>query len=150
MAKRILVVPDIHGRSFWREPVLKYLGSVDRIVFLGDYLDPYPDEGLDITPEQALHSLMDIIKLKKENTEKVILLKGNHDQHYSSKAFHNSSRASRCDIQNYKKYNNVFNEHKGLFQLAYLERTNDITYVFSHAGLTTYWINQVKLREKDL
>ena len=121
MAKRILVVPDIHGRSFWREPVLKYLGSVDRIVFLGDYLDPYTDEGLDITPEQALHSLMDIIKLKKENTDKVILLKGNHDQQYSSKAFHNSSRASRCDIQNYKKNNNVFNEHKGLFQLAYLE-----------------------------
>ena len=42
--KRIMVIPDVHGRLFWKEPVLKYLDVVDRIVFLGDYLDPYPNE----------------------------------------------------------------------------------------------------------
>lgn len=42
--KQILVVPDIHGRVFWKEPIKKYLDVVDRIVFLGDYLDPYEDE----------------------------------------------------------------------------------------------------------
>lgn len=25
-AKKILVVPDVHGRTFWEEPVNKYLG----------------------------------------------------------------------------------------------------------------------------
>lgn len=45
MAKRILVVPDVHGRTFWKKPVNKYIDQVDRIVFLGDYLDPYRDEG---------------------------------------------------------------------------------------------------------
>ena len=45
--KRILVVPDVHGRLFWKEPVKKYINTVDRVVFLGDYLDPYEgEEGL--------------------------------------------------------------------------------------------------------
>ena len=46
MAKRILVIPDVHGRTFWKEPVGKYINVVDRVVFLGDYLDPYPTEGM--------------------------------------------------------------------------------------------------------
>ena len=29
MSKRILVVPDIHGEPFWKEPVLKYIDQVD-------------------------------------------------------------------------------------------------------------------------
>ena len=41
MTKKILVVPDVHGRTFWKEPVGRLLESVDRVVFLGDYLDPY-------------------------------------------------------------------------------------------------------------
>lgn len=44
MNKRILVVPDVHGRIFWKESVNKYVDEVGRIVFLGDYLDPYAGE----------------------------------------------------------------------------------------------------------
>ena len=40
MTKKVLVVPDVHGRLFWKEPVERYLEEVDRVVFLGDYLDP--------------------------------------------------------------------------------------------------------------
>ena len=36
MAKRILVIPDVHGRLFWKEPVKQYMDIVDRVVFLGD------------------------------------------------------------------------------------------------------------------
>ena len=39
MAKKILIVPDIHGETFWKEPVQKYMDQIDRIIFLGDYLD---------------------------------------------------------------------------------------------------------------
>jgi len=38
----ILIVPDVHGRNFWK-PVLEYTGEV---IFLGDYTDPYPYENL--------------------------------------------------------------------------------------------------------
>ena len=35
---KILVIPDIHGRSFWKESCNNW---ECRIVFLGDYHDPY-------------------------------------------------------------------------------------------------------------
>lgn len=143
MAKRILVIPDVHGRTFWKEPVNKYINHVDRIVFLGDYLDPYRDEGEEHTPESVYVNLMEIIQLKLDNTEKVILLKGNHDQHYCSQRFYDLARGSRCDKINWDKYHKVFNQNKNLFQLAYLEVVNGIPYVFTHAGLTVYWLNKV-------
>jgi predicted phosphodiesterase len=80
--KRILVVPDVHGRLFWKEPVRKYIYTVDRVVFLGDYLDPY--EGEEGLAEDIFENMMEIVRLKRNNREKVVLLKGNHDQHYAS------------------------------------------------------------------
>jgi len=82
MAKQILVVPDVHGRLFWKEPVMKYLDVVDKVVFLGDYLDPY--EGEEGLAEDIFENMMEIVRLKRNNREKVVLLKGNHDQHYAS------------------------------------------------------------------
>ena len=61
MGKKLLVIPDIHGETFWREPVQRYIDQVDRIVFLGDYLDPYRDEGKTYTPQGLFDNLMDII-----------------------------------------------------------------------------------------
>ena len=80
MPKQILVIPDIHGRRFWREPVHRMIDDVDRVVFLGDYLDPYPDEGVVYSPEELRQNLTEIVALKQEQPEKVVLLKGNHDQ----------------------------------------------------------------------
>lgn len=38
----IAIIPDVHGRNFWKnitsnEEIAKY----EKIIFLGDYLDPY-------------------------------------------------------------------------------------------------------------
>lgn len=137
------------------EPVNKFIDKVDRIVFLGDYLDPYRDEGEEHTPEDVYENFMGIIQLKIDHKEKVVLLKGNHDQHYSSRRFYDLARGSRCDKQNWEKYHKVFNSHKDLFQLAYLENVNGIPYVFTHAGLTVYWLNKVnstlwRLNDRDI
>ena len=35
---KILVIPDLHGRGFWKEPCNNWEG---KIIFLGDYHDPY-------------------------------------------------------------------------------------------------------------
>ena len=43
MAK-ILCISDIHGRKFWRQTVADNIDKVDKIIFLGDYLDPYQNE----------------------------------------------------------------------------------------------------------
>lgn len=34
----MIVIPDIHGRDCWIEPVRQYLGK-EHIIFLGDCLD---------------------------------------------------------------------------------------------------------------
>ena len=42
---KYLIVPDVHGRDFWMTPVEETLKLHDsHVVFLGDYLDPYPQE----------------------------------------------------------------------------------------------------------
>jgi UDP-2,3-diacylglucosamine pyrophosphatase LpxH len=71
---KIIIVPDVHGRTFWRS-VLK--NKDDTIVFLGDYCDPYLDEG--ITHKDCIRELTDILEFKKQNPERVVLLLGNHD-----------------------------------------------------------------------
>ena len=68
----ILIVPDIHGRPFYK----KVLNSNLPIVFLGDYLDPYPYELY--TFEESLNNFKEIIEFKKENKQRVTLLIGNH------------------------------------------------------------------------
>lgn len=141
MTKRILVIPDVHGRIFWKEPVRKYIDAVDRVVFLGDYLDPYEDEsGL---AEDIYENMMEIVLLKQKNMDKVVLLKGNHDQHYASERFDELAGGTRQDHQNWNRYHQAFNDHKDLFQIAHLELVNGVTYVFSHAGMTLYWLMKV-------
>ena len=148
-------MPDVHGRTFWKKPVGDYATQVDRIVFLGDYLDPYRNEDVDCTPEALYRNLMEIISLKVELRDKVILLKGNHDQHYSSKRFRQVGAGTRIDRDNWDNYHKVFNDHADLFQIAYSEVVNGINYVFTHAGLTAYWLNKVntnvwKLADSDV
>ena len=143
MSKKILVVPDVHGRTFWKKPVQTYIDQVDRVIFLGDYLDPYRDEDVDCSPEGIYQNLMEIINLKLDNRDKVVLLKGNHDQHYYSKMFRDLAAGSRMDQQNWDKYHEVFGDYRSLFQFAHVEIVNGITYVFSHAGLTLYWLHKV-------
>ena len=69
MKKGILVIPDVHGREFWKEVVdcKKY----ERIIFLGDYKEPYDIEGID--DEMTVDNLKSIITHKHSNTDNVIL-----------------------------------------------------------------------------
>ena len=143
MAKRILVIPDVHGRTFWKEPVSKHMDDVDKVVFLGDYLDPYPHEGVEYTATSLLDNLMEIIDLKRHHAEKVVLLKGNHDQHYASEKFYKLACGSRYDDVNRDTFHEVFSNYSEYFKIAHLEEVNEIPYLFSHAGLTLYWIHEV-------
>ena len=144
--KRILVIPDVHGRTFWKEPVGRYLDDVDRVVFLGDYLDPYSDEGVKYSAMGILDNLMEIIDLKRNHAEKVVLLKGNHDQHYASEKFYELACGTRCDTVNWDAFHAVFNEYRDLFKLVHLEEVKGIPYLFSHAGITLYWLHEVNTR----
>lgn len=128
---KILIAPDVHGRTFWHK-AKELVSNVDKVVFLGDYLDPYPSEG--ITKEQAIEEFKDIIQFKKDNMDKVILLLGNHDGAYA----YNFGSASRYDYKNEDTIKELFNNNRELFQLHYLHDK----YLFSHAGITNYWLSK--------
>ena len=85
---KVLVIPDCHGRKFWRQAIANNIDKVDKIIFLGDYLDPYSYE-IEEHPElmecdnfydsqSLLKMLEDIVSLKKNEPDKYVLLTGNH------------------------------------------------------------------------
>lgn len=128
--EEILIVPDVHGRKFWKE-ALNYDG---RIIFLGDYTDPYPDEN--ITQEDAYNNLLEIINFKKNNSDRVTLLIGNHELHYYDILF----ECSRFSFTFYDRYNALLTseENKDLFQLC---KQNE-NYLFIHAGILKEWYDK--------
>ena len=76
---KLLVFGDIHGRLFWKEPANKLIDEIDKIIFLGDYLDSYPDEWDDNhTRQDDINNFLEIIDFKTKYNDKVILLLGNH------------------------------------------------------------------------
>lgn len=77
----MIIIPDIHGRDFWKEPVYENLGQ-EPIIFWGDYLDPYEDE--QIAPWEVFPQFEKIVWLKEKHPDQVTLLLGNHDIHYLS------------------------------------------------------------------
>ena len=137
--KQWLIIPDIHGRTFWKNAVSQYEDKVEKIIFLGDYLDPYPDEG--ITRKGAIRNFEEIIDYKTNNKDKVVLLLGNHDLHYWSKEFHTRSR---YDSSNAYHIIEDFKTYKSLFELAHEEIIGDKKYLFSHAGLMNSWVERNK------
>lgn len=139
---KVLVLGDIHGRKFWRETIEKYADKVDKIIFLGDYLDPYPDE-FKTHPESMeckdffdsqnlLKMLEDIVALKKKEPEKYILLCGNHTCSYIWSKFR---AASRTDYRHWEGYHKFFSQNLNLFNLVWTEDN----VIFSHAGITNGW-----------
>ena len=129
---KILVIPDVHGRDFWCEPVMNNLDK--EIVFLGDYLDPYAHEG--ITPERALEVFKEIIALAKEHAN-ITLLLGNHDAGYCL-----GPRVCECrhDWLNHKEIHDIFEANFNLFNLAKEKTINKKKFFFSHAGVKPYWL----------
>ena len=140
----ILVLPDIHGRTFWKEP-LKYKDKFDHIIFLGDYFDPYPSEG--ITPEEAVNNFKEILKTFTEDeidgiSSKVEFLLGNHDAHYIIPDTPISSRYCR-NKETQKNIINLFKYlqlHHQLILNTWITIENT-TYLFTHAGINKEWFD---------
>jgi len=140
-----LVIPDCHGRKFWRQAIANNIDKVDKIIFLGDYLDPYQNE-IEENPElmeceyfgdskNLLKMLEDIVSLKKNEPDKYILLTGNHTDSYIWSKFR---AATRTDYKSWEKYHKFFSQNLEYFNLVWIE--NDVT--FSHAGISEGWKNE--------
>ena len=133
--KRMIIIPDVHGRSFWRNAINEYLGK-EPILFLGDYLDPYQYEG--ITPEEAFRVFHEIIEIKRTNQEAITLLLGNHDLHY----LNSDMEGGRLDYTRKEQIVKDITDNASLFRIAESVEIGHKNYLFTHAGVKGGWIQK--------
>ena len=135
MAQHIIIIPDLHGREFWREAVGEL--PVDaRVVFLGDYLDPYENEWIYWT--DAFKGLLDVIEFKKAHFEQVTLLFGNHDLHY----LFPDLKGTRYNEYKADVIRTTFEANLDCFQMAVEYAVGGKRYLFSHAGVHPDWLKK--------
>lgn len=134
---KVLVLPDIHGRRFWKE-TCKNIDKYTRVIFLGDYFDPYDFENISIS--DCINNFKEILELKKNNMDKVVLLLGNHDYPYYSADYYNfSTYHCRHSKMYHNEISHLFTENKDCFKLCHVE--GDI--LFTHAGIESGWLYDV-------
>lgn len=133
----VTVVPDVHGRLFWKG-VYDFAKDMPEsyIVFLGDYVDPYPFEREAISssePERLIDNLKEIVQFARSN-DKVRLLLGNHDVHY----LHNMGKwqCSRYQMDIAKSFRQTVEDNMDLFNKCVVMDN----VLFSHAGVTSGWL----------
>jgi hypothetical protein len=129
--KTIITFGDVHGRTNWRKNFdPEYY---EKIIFVGDYVDSF-----DVPNSLMSDNLENIIKLKTQFPDKVILLIGNHDIQY----MHLNRMDLRCSgfrPEAAPIFHQIFESNRDLFQLCYHQNINGVDYVWSHAGLTESW-----------
>lgn len=130
----MIIIPDVHGREFWREPVDKALKTGEHVVFLGDYLDPYEDEY--IYPRDAYEVFVDIMELKKAHPSDITLLLGNHDLHY---VYYLIAGGRRDHIRS-EKIREMIENYSDLFDMAKSVEAGGKRFLLTHAGVKQGWL----------
>ena len=131
---KIYVVSDVHSRDFYK-PLLE--NTTDKIIFLGDYGDPYSYEGFD--DDDTIEAMYDIFNFAQDNPDRVILLIGNHDIYYYKGIRGNA----RYNWMLAKQLEQIYNEYKDLFKIAYWDEETQT--MFTHAGINKKWWNLLEL-----
>lgn len=133
---KLLIIPDVHGRDFWMEPC-SHVDEFDKIIFLGDYHDPYSWE---VSQDTSRHRLRDsLLPFVQQFPDKVVCLFGNHDGNYLV-----GDMADRVDYW-----------HKREIR-EYMEKMNiklihqEGKYLFSHSGVLPAWLKANDLILHDL
>lgn len=130
----MIIIPDIHGREFWRKPLENALKLGEHVVFLGDYLDPYDYEY--ISPRDAYEVFVDILELKTAHPSEITLLLGNHDLHYIFEAL----AGGRKDYIRAVRIQEKLEKNSGLFNMAKTVQVAGQRFLFTHAGVKMGWI----------
>ena len=130
---KILVLPDIHGRTFWKG-ACEDIESYDKVLFLGDYFDPYEFEGISVTA--AIGNFQEILDLKQQYSDKVMLLLGNHDLPYMFEEYYNLSYFHCRHAEEYHlTIGNLLRTNANLLTFSCV--IDDI--LFTHAGVESQW-----------
>lgn len=133
---KILIIPDIHGRDFWIEPC-SHVDEFDKVIFLGDYHDPYSFE---VSKDTSRHRLRDeLVPFVLEHQDKVVCLFGNHDGNYLV-----GDMADRVDYWHKRE----IREYMEKMNIKLVHREGK--YLFSHSGVLPTWLETNGLSLEDL
>ncbi len=134
--KRIVVLGDIHGKTVWKDIIAKE--QPDQVIFLGDYVSTHED----VSDEDQVANLKEILKYKDEHPE-TILLRGNHDMQHLDYDW--------AECSGY--FPGVAMEMSHLKD-EFLAKTQWIhvmgNTVFSHAGVSQEWLDVNHLKLDDI
>lgn len=125
---RIIALGDTHGRPTWKQILAKE--TYDRVIFIGDYFDAKED----FSPADQKQNFREILDMKRENPDKVVLLFGNHDYHYLPKC---KSVCLGYQFLHRIDYMNLLEEalDQDWLQICFVYDT----FLFVHAGVTRTW-----------
>lgn len=127
---KILILGDIHGRDCWKSIIEKE--QPDQVIFLGDYVSTHDN----ISAKKQFENLLEILDYKEKNSDKVILLRGNHDLQHIVEDTWAACSGFFNDV--YKKMIKIKDRFFNLTQWVYLiDGTN---YLCSHAGVSAEWM----------
>ena len=125
---KIILIGDIHGRDSWMN-IVEQNPDADLFVFVGDYFDSFTIPAL-----SQINNFKLILNFRDENPDKVILLFGNHDFHYTSGCIGHYTGFDYSVFYNMKlDLESLIRQE--ILKICYVK--DDI--LFSHAGLTKTW-----------
>lgn len=136
---KTIAIGDVHGKDTWKQ-IIDWHKDADKIIFLGDYCDPYHY----VSNDGLINNLLDIIQFKKDNIDKVVLLIGNHDAHYIWEIM----PCSRYNPHIRASLNKIFTDNLSLFTMAH----QIDNHLFTHAGVSSDWLkpNLTYLKDNGL
>lgn len=135
---KIIVLGDIHGRLIWDDIIRKE--QPDKVIFLGDYVSTHDD----ISAEQQLANLEDILNYKESNPDNVILLRGNHDIQHLGYHWAECSGFDRkvCQHMGSSWVRSKFLDNT---KWIHIEEIGGEKYIFSHAGVSYEWLKYTNM-----
>lgn len=133
---KTLVFGDIHGRTQYTDIIEKE--NPDKVIFLGDYVSTH--EG--ISSEQQINVVIDLLARKKAESERYILLRGNHDIQHLGYSWAECSGYDR-------KVGQWMYEHRDEFLVATQWIYVYKNIIFSHAGISEVWMHNCGIDNLD-
>ena len=135
------VIADIHQTLHFIKPVEKNIGRLDKLVFLGDYVDHwYSKLWWHIPEHNPINIVKKVISYKQKYPDKIDLLLGNHCLSYLSKN-PVSKLVSGHQHEHDKEIARIYLDNIKFFKIA----ADYDDWVFSHAGFSKTWVtNQIK------
>ena len=122
---KILAIGDVHGDQKPLQIAQHFIDQVDRVIFLGDYVDSFHSKW----PTQKA-VLEDILNFKAKHPSKVSVLIGNHDLAYLANIQCSGHQNNFIiDIKDF------FEKNFDLFGISYMHNN----WIFSHAGISQVW-----------